>query len=138
MIKRFCVGSRNLALLVLGVLIAANCQAEDVCKEVTQGVSVYRCSESKRKAADVQLNVSYKKLMARFESQQRVNPEQGKIFMAMARDSQRAWLKLRDTNCPLEVTDIEPEAEASFTTINFCIARMSTERAAYLDGIVRD
>jgi uncharacterized protein YecT (DUF1311 family) len=132
------MGSFKLAVLMVGVLIAANCQAEDVCKSVTQGVSVYPCSESKRKAADVKLNVSYKKLMARFESQQRVNPERGKVLMTMVRDSQRAWLKLRDTNCPLEATDIEPDAEASFTTINFCIARMSLERAAYLDGIVRD
>lgn len=132
------MGSRNFAVLIVGVLIAATCQAENPCKEVTQGVSVYRCSESTRIAADAQLNVSYKNLMTRFESQQRTSPEQGKVFMAMARDSQRAWLKLRDTNCPLEATDIEPGVEASLTTINFCIARMSNERAAYLDGIVPD
>ncbi|RON51121.1 lysozyme inhibitor LprI family protein [Pseudomonas frederiksbergensis] len=128
---------RKVLLALLGLLPMA-AQAEDACKEVTLGVSVYRCSESERKAADAQLNVSYKKLIARFESQHRINPEQGKVFMTMARDSQRAWLKLRDTNCPLEATDIEPGVEASLTTINFCVARMSQERAAYLDGIVPD
>jgi hypothetical protein len=58
--------------------------------------------------------------------------------MAIARESQRAWIKLRDTTCPLEATDIDPDAVMHSTSINSCITRMSLERAVYLDGIVAD
>ncbi|MFJ7796788.1 lysozyme inhibitor LprI family protein [Pseudomonas sp. NPDC096950] len=126
------------SVLIIGLLPISIASAKDDCEESTVSAQVPQCAEIMRKAADVKLNTSYRKLMARFESQQRVNPEQGKVFMGMARDSQRAWIKLRDTNCPLEATDIEPGVAASIAVINTCIARMSLERAAYLDGIVPD
>jgi len=126
------------ALLLLGLMPISNALAGDDCKEITVSAQVDQCAEIARKAADVKLNAAYKRLLARFESQQYANLEQGKVFMAMARDSQRAWIKLRDTNCPLEATDIEPGAAAHVTTINNCIARMSQERSDYLDSIVRD
>lgn len=126
------------SVLIGGLLPISIALAEDDCKEITTSMQVNQCAEIARKAADVKLNASYKKLMARFESQQRHDPERGKVFMTMARDSQRAWIKLRDTDCPLEATDIEPGVAASIVVINNCIARMSLERAAYLDGIVPD
>lgn len=125
-------------LLIIGLLPISIASAEEDCKAITTSMQVDQCAKVARKAADVKLNASYKKLMARFESQQKRDPEQGKVFMAMARDSQRAWIKLRDTNCPLEATDIEPGVAAHITMINTCIARMSLERSAYLDGVVTD
>jgi uncharacterized protein YecT (DUF1311 family) len=128
----------HFSLLLLGLMSISNALAEDGCKEIADSTQVDQCAEIARQAADVRLNDAYKKLLARFESQQYANPGQGKVFMAMARDSQRAWIKLRDTNCPLEATDIEPGTAAHVTTINNCIARMSLERSDYLDSIVRD
>lgn len=125
-------------LLIIGLLPVFIASAEDDCKEITSSMQVNQCAEIARNAADLKLNASYKKLMVRFESQQKRDPEQGKVFMAMARDSQRAWIKLRDTNCPLEATDIEPGVAAHVVTTNTCITRMSLERAAYLDGVVAD
>ncbi|WP_085706641.1 lysozyme inhibitor LprI family protein [Pseudomonas sp. B35(2017)] len=124
--------------LFLGCLIASFAMAEDGCKEITVSSQVDRCAEAALKDSDAQLNASYKKLLARFESQQRRDPEQGKALVSMARESQRAWIKLRDTTCPLEATEIEPGMAAHVTTINNCMARMSLERAAYLDTIVAD
>ncbi|MCU0090847.1 DUF1311 domain-containing protein [Pseudomonas koreensis] len=124
--------------LSFGCLFASFAIADDDCKEISVSSQVDRCVEAVRKEADSQLNASYKKLLARFESQQRTDPEQGKALVAMARESQRAWIKLRDTTCPLEATEIEPGMAAHVTTINNCMARMSLERAAYLDTIIAD
>ncbi|WP_232253749.1 lysozyme inhibitor LprI family protein [Pseudomonas glycinae] len=124
--------------LSFGCLFASFAMADDDCKEISVSSQVDRCVEAVRKEADSQLNASYKKLLARFESQQRTDPEQGKALVAMARESQRAWIKLRNTTCPLEATEIEPGMAAHVTTINNCMARMSLERAAYLDTIVTD
>jgi uncharacterized protein YecT (DUF1311 family) len=124
--------------LSFGCLFASCAMAEDDCKEITVSAQVDQCVEAARKEADKQLNASYKKLLGRFEVQQRRDPEQGKALVAMARESQRAWIKLRDTTCPLEATEIEPGVAAHVTTINNCMARMSLERAAYLDTIVAD
>jgi len=124
--------------LSFGCLFASFAIADDNCKEISVSSQVDRCVEAARKEADSQLNASYQKLLARFESQQRTDPEQGKALVAMARESQRAWIKLRDTTCPLEATEIEPGMAAHVTTINNCLARMSLERAAYLDTIVAD
>ncbi|MFW6751379.1 lysozyme inhibitor LprI family protein [Pseudomonas glycinae] len=124
--------------LSFGCLFASFAIADDNCKEISVSSQVDRCVEAARKEADSQLNASYQKLLARFESQQRTDPEQGKALVAMARESQRAWIKLRDTTCPLEAAEIEPGMAAHVTTINNCVARMSLERAAYLDTIVAD
>jgi uncharacterized protein YecT (DUF1311 family) len=124
--------------LSFGCLFASFAIADDNCKEISVSSQVDRCVEAVRKEADSQLNASYQKLLARFESQQRTDPEQGKALVAMARESQRAWIKLRDTTCPLEAAEIEPGMAAHVTTINNCVARMSLERAAYLDTIVAD
>lgn len=124
--------------LSFGCLFASIAMAKDECKETTVSWQIDLCVEAARKEADAQLNASYKKLLARFEFQQRRDPEQGKALMAMAREAQRAWIKLRDNTCPLEATESEPGVELHVTTINNCVARMSLERAAYLDTIVAD
>lgn len=55
-----------------------------------------------------------------------------------AEESQRAWLKLRDTNCTLEAFEVEVGQPAYVTTVNNCIARMSLERSIYLDKTLPD
>jgi uncharacterized protein YecT (DUF1311 family) len=121
---------------MIAFLPASITLAQDNCKVITSSAQVDQCAEIARKTADVSLNDSYKRLLARFEHQQKHDLEQGKAFKDMAKDAQRAWIKLRDNTCPLEATNIEPGLAAHTTTINNCIARMSVERAAYLDGIV--
>lgn len=122
--------------LSLGLLSASAAFAEDTCKVITVSWQYDKCVEADRKSADIKLNASYKKLMARFESQWKSEPEQAKAYMA--RDSQRAWIKLRDTTCPLEAIETETGSKAYTTLTNNCIARMSLERAAYLDAVAPD
>ncbi|WP_249384209.1 MULTISPECIES: lysozyme inhibitor LprI family protein [Pseudomonas] len=109
--------------------------AQDDCSHVTSSLEMVPCSEAAKKAADAQLNVSYKQLMSRLESDYRADPALGVEYAAKVKESQRAWLKLRDANCPLEAFEIETGMPAHVFAINSCIARMSRERSAYLDKI---
>ncbi|MBK5526739.1 DUF1311 domain-containing protein [Pseudomonas sp. TH06] len=122
-----------LASLLLPVSAA---YAQDDCSHVTSSLEMVPCSEAAKKAADAQLNVSYKQLMTRLESDYRTDPALGAEYAAKVKESQRAWLKLRDANCPLEAFEIEVGKPAYVAVSNLCIARMSRERSAYLDKIV--
>lgn len=122
--------------LPLGTLCASIAHAEDTCKVINVSWQYDECLEADRKNADARLNASYKKLMSRFESSP--EPDLTKTNMAAAKESQRAWIKLRDTTCPLETTAVAPGSQAYSQVLNKCITRMSLERAAYLDAIAPD
>jgi uncharacterized protein YecT (DUF1311 family) len=122
---------------LLAVLLPVSAAyAQDDCRNVTSSLEMVPCSEAAKKAADAQLNVSYKQLMTRLESDYRTDPALGAEYAAKVKESQRAWLKLRDANCPLEAFEIETGMPAHVFAVNSCIARMSRERSAYLDKIV--
>ncbi|WP_440974892.1 lysozyme inhibitor LprI family protein [Pseudomonas koreensis] len=123
-------------LLVALLLPVSAAYAQDDCSHVASSLEMVPCSEAAKKAADAQLNVSYKQLMARLESDYRADPALGAEYAAKVKESQRAWLKLRDANCPLEAFEIETGMPAHVFAVNSCIARMSRERSAYLDKIV--
>ena len=128
---------KRFVFTLLAVLLPVSAvYAQDDCSHVTSSLEMVPCSEAAKKAADTQLNVSYKQLMARLESDYRADPALGAEYAAKVKESQRAWLKLRDANCPLEAFDIETGMPAHVFAVNSCIARMSRERSAYLDKIV--
>jgi uncharacterized protein YecT (DUF1311 family) len=112
--------------------------AQDECSEITSSLQVVPCSEAAKKTADSQLNTSYHQLMARLDSQYLVDPKLGEEYSAMVKESQRAWIKLRDTNCAVEAFEIEAGKPAYVGVVNNCIASMSQERSAYLDKIAPD
>lgn len=117
-------------LLAALLLPVSAVYAQDDCSQVTSSLEMVPCSEAAKKAADTQLNVSYKQLMTRLESDYRTDPALGAEYAAKVKESQRAWLKLSDANCPLEAFEIEAEIPHVFA-VNSCIARMSRERSAY-------
>ena len=125
-------------VLALGLMSTSIALAEDTCKVITVSWQYLECVEADRKAADAKLNASYKKLIARFASQREEDPAQAEAFIAIARDSQRAWLKLRDTTCLLEATEVQPGSQAQSLMISLCVARISLERAGYLEAIASD
>ena len=109
--------------------------AEDACRQVSSTLERVQCSGAAMRAADDQLNASYKLLMARLESRYRAEPAQGDEYATKVKESQRVWLKLRDTDCPLEAFELEPGVPAHVAAINLCVTRMSRERSVYLDKI---
>lgn len=132
---------------VLRVICALTCQAvlpvsialaQDECTGITTSQQVDKCSEVSKIAADSQLNTSYHQLMARLETQYRAEPDTGTAYTAKVKEAQRAWIKLRDANCPLEAFEIKPGTSAYTTTVNNCIARMSRERSVFLDNVAPD
>ena len=127
---------KRFVFTLLAVLLPVSAvYAQDDCSHVTSSLEMVPCSEAAKKAADAQLNVSYKQLMARLESDYRADPALSAEYAAKVKESQRAWLKLRDANCPLEAFEIEAGMPAHVFAVNSCIARMSRERSTYLDSI---
>ena len=135
--KRFFLGALC-ALTCQAVLPVSIALAQDECTGITTSQQVDKCSDVSKVAADSQLNTSYHQLMARLETQYRTEPDIGAAYTAKVKEAQRAWIKLRDANCPLEAFEIKPGTSAYTTTVNNCIARMSRERSVFLDNVAPD
>lgn len=135
--KRF-VLSVICALTYQAVLPVSIALAQDECTGISTSQQVDKCSDVSKVAADSQLNTSYHQLMARLETQYLAEPDTGTAYTAKVKEAQRAWIKLRDANCPLEGFEIKPGTSAYVTTVNNCIARMSLERSVFLDNIAPD
>lgn len=135
--KRFVLGVIY-ALTYQAVLPVSIALAQDECAGVSTSQQVDKCSDVSKVAADSQLNTSYHQLMARLETQYQTEPGTGTAYTAKVKEAQRAWIKLRDANCPLEAFEIKPGTSAYVTTVNNCIARMSRERSVFLDNIAPD
>jgi uncharacterized protein YecT (DUF1311 family) len=123
------------ALLLLGLIALSPAFAEDDCKEITSSTQADHCAELAMKNADSQLNTRYHELMARLETQYKRDPQLGAAYAVKVKEAQRAWVKLRDTNCAVEAFEIEADKPAYATAVNNCITRMSQERSVELDRI---
>lgn len=113
--------------------IAGNTYAFD-CTNITASAQIDDCSKIEKESADKKLNQSYTKLIARIKEQYVPSPEMGERYLSKLKNSQRAWLTLRDTNCELESFLADTAYPAHETLINNCITKMSLERSDYLDG----
>jgi uncharacterized protein YecT (DUF1311 family) len=126
--------------LVLGLSLSSIAYSKAECTEDGTKISAVACAENAKIQADTQLNDSYKELNDRAESryilQYQSQPDIQKKFIAQLKDSQRAWMKLRDTNCPLELFESEWDKVSYAIGVDNCIAKMSLERAAYLNKII--
>ncbi|MFJ7796782.1 lysozyme inhibitor LprI family protein [Pseudomonas sp. NPDC096950] len=126
-------------LLMAALLFPVSVLAAQVgCGETSTSQQVDVCAKLAKDAADADLNSSYKKLLNRVKTQYEADQNMGDSFMTKLKESQRAWLKLRDTNCALEAFEIEAGQPAYVTTVNNCIARMSMERSNYLNKTLPD
>ncbi|MBI6852017.1 DUF1311 domain-containing protein [Pseudomonas cichorii] len=122
-----------LMLVLLGLPPA---KAECIENTVSQEVDV--CAKSARDSADARLNSSYRNLLIRIKDQYQSDGKRGGDFATKLKESQRAWLKLRDSNCVLEAFEVEAGKPAYMTTVNNCVAKMSLERSGYLDRLLPD
>ena len=127
-------------ILLLGLLLLpfSVLAAQVGCGETSASQQVDVCAKLAKDSADADLNSSYKKLLDRVKTQYQADRNIGDSFIAKLKESQRAWLKLRDANCALEAFEIEVGQPAYVTTVNNCIAKMSLERTSYLDKTLPD
>ncbi|WP_248767639.1 lysozyme inhibitor LprI family protein [Pseudomonas sp. MWU12-2345] len=112
--------------------IAGGAYALD-CENIITSAQIDTCAKSKKESTDKTLNEIYKKLIIRIKEQYAPDPEMGERYLSKLRNSQRAWITLRDANCELESFLADPSSPAHETLTNNCITKMSRERSAYLD-----
>ncbi|MGF6126356.1 uncharacterized protein YecT (DUF1311 family)/TPR repeat protein [Pseudomonas frederiksbergensis] len=126
------------ALAVNFSSLSAVAFAQDDCEKIATNPQGERCSVSSKSAADLQLNNSYQQLMVRLEGGNQTDPVVAAGYMAKVKESQRAWIKLRDTDCLLDAFEMESGSSAYVTAVNNCVASMSRDRSVFLDNIASD
>ncbi|WP_050550359.1 lysozyme inhibitor LprI family protein [Pseudomonas sp. GM60] len=129
---------RNLLLFAALLIPLSVAATQSDCANISTSQQVDVCAKQAKESADANLNVSYQRLIKRVGSQYQVDATLRDEFMKKLKESQRAWLKLRDTNCALEAFEIEVGQPAYVTTVNNCVARMSLDRSVYLDKTLPD
>lgn len=123
-------------LFLVGPAFASD--AGGACEAIGTSRQVAECAKYKRVQSDKLLNRSYKATVTRIRHQYEKVPPLGDDYISLLRVAQLGWIKLRDADCKLEAFEIEETAEAYQVTINNCIARMSDDRASYLNRIALD
>jgi uncharacterized protein YecT (DUF1311 family) len=127
------------AVLIGGLsLLGGHAFADDACVDITTNSQRERCSVSAKVAADKQLNTSYQELMVRLEGGYQTDPVLAASQKATVQEAQRAWIKLRDTDCQVDALETEPDSSAHVAAVNNCIASMSRDRSVFLDNIASD
>lgn len=99
----------NVARLMFFAFVAMSVSsvsyAQDADCEAVAGQRA-ECAEEAMKAADRVLNDRYQALIdragSRYIFQYQSRHEEHKAFLDRLKNSQRAWIKLRDSNCRLE------------------------------------
>ncbi|AMS16973.1 hypothetical protein A3218_22695 [Pseudomonas chlororaphis] len=127
--------SRKFILLSLLAILSSSAIGGE-CDNITLSAQVDLCAKEKKDSADAKLNESYKDLISRVRVQYEANSELGGLYLEKLKGTQRAWLKYRDANCDLEAFEVEVGLPAQITIVNNCVARMSEERTAYLNGVM--
>ncbi|UCR87597.1 lysozyme inhibitor LprI family protein [Pseudomonas chlororaphis] len=107
------------------------------CDNIKLSAQVDLCVKERKDSADTRLNESYKELVSQVRSQYTTSSELGDLYLEKLKGAQRAWLKYRDANCELEAFEVEVGRPAHITIVNNCVARMSEERTAYLNGVMK-
>ncbi|PTT32802.1 lysozyme inhibitor LprI family protein [Pseudomonas sp. HMWF021] len=129
---------RNLFIFSALLIPLSGAAAQPDCANISTSQQVDVCAKHAKESADAKLNSSYKDLIKRVGSQYQADANLHDEFMKKLKESQRAWLKLRDTNCALEAFEVEVGQPAYVTTVNNCVARMSLDRSVYLDKTLPD
>lgn len=128
------------AQIVVAFSLSTTTFAQVECDVRDAGSQIAICAELAKKEADIKLNDSYKALIdraaARYIYQHQSQPEEEKVFLVKLRESQRVWIKLRDANCALEGIEGEWDKPTYKADLSKCVARMSLERATYLDRVI--
>lgn len=108
------------------------------CDGVDSDNQTLDCSIYSRETAEALLKENFQNLLNRVQSQFVANKTQFNDFTSKLKDAQKAWEKLRDTDCAVEVFPSAAGSKAFKISENDCIARMSDERSEYLESIAQE
>lgn len=128
---------RLTVLVVLLLVSGATFAFDDDCGDPDSGTTyVAACLLSKQiREMDKQLNVLYRRLLERYQSEQARKDPQLRKEAKLLVDAQRAWIRYRDKVC-----DFENEAIGGINAISWarCKARITETRLGELKEIVGD
>ena len=111
-----------LALPALVLVLAVRPAAALDCANASTTIDMAQCADIDYQAADKRLNRSYGAFKKTLDA------EGAKLLL----ESQRAWLKFRDTNCALAADQARGGTMAPLLTLG-CLADLTAKRAKELD-----
>jgi len=123
------MGAARWMLVAAGGLAGAAPPALAVdCIKATTQVELTQCAEQEFHKADTALNAAYRELLRKHPG------DEG--FASRARDTQRAWVAYRDSDCRLRVGAPGSRGSSESMMILGCQQALTEERTRDLNGMV--
>ena len=123
-----------LALIATGVQAAEESDTNP-CDAVENDVQTLECSVYSRTTAEDLLKDNYQSLTERMQTLYGKSPSQLADITAKIKAAQQQWLKTRDADCAVEAFPATSGSKAFTSAQSDCVARMSDERAEFLESI---
>ncbi|MFB6324838.1 lysozyme inhibitor LprI family protein [Pantoea deleyi] len=102
------------------------------CSNGNNAQEVNECAEKNKTESELNLNKEYKAAKIRIEHLYKGHDHESSQYRSAFVDTQRNWLKYRDSQCRLEAYTAEEGSDAYVSVMNFCIDRLDKERTAIL------
>nr|WP_242634143.1 lysozyme inhibitor LprI family protein [Pantoea allii] len=119
-------------LLCVSVPYVSSVHAMSDCSKGNNVQEVNECAEKNKTESELNLNTEYKAAKTRIEQIYKGHDQESSQYRSAFIDTQRNWLKYRDSQCGLEAYDAEKGSDAYVSVMNFCIDRLDKERTAIL------
>jgi len=126
----------NTTLLLLAFTTTAH--AVEDCSKKTSDPEVFTCASNNRTVAEKHLNSAYADAKKRIDVAFSQDADIKKQYLAVFLDSQRSWLKYRDTQCQLVAHIADKNSNPYQVFTNNCIAKLDEERSKQLKEIPYD
>ncbi|KAA6128285.1 DUF1311 domain-containing protein [Candidatus Pantoea gossypiicola] len=120
-----------LLLCVLASYVSS-VQAMSDCSNGNNTQEVNECAEKNKIESELTLNKEYKAAKNRIEHFYKGHDQEFSQYRSAFLDTQRHWLKYRDSQFRLEAYAAEEGSDAYVSVMNFCIDRLDKERTAIL------
>lgn len=119
-------------LLCISAIYIFPAHAMSDCSNGNNVQEVNECAERNKKESELNLNKEYKAAKTRIEQIYKGHDQESSQYRSAFLDTQRNWLKYRDSQCGLEAYAAEQGSDAYVSAMNFCIDRLDKERTTIL------
>lgn len=119
-------------LLCISAIYICPVHAMSDCSNGNNVQEVNECAARNKKESELNLNKEYKAAKTRIAQIYKGHDQESSQYRSAFLDTQRNWLKYRDSQCGLEAYAAEQGSDAYVSAMNFCIDRLDKERTAIL------
>ncbi|WP_158635461.1 lysozyme inhibitor LprI family protein [Pseudomonas duriflava] len=124
------------AFFALASMTTASAKAGDPCNAANTEAEMYECVNSELIKSDLELNIAYKTLIARYQENGSPSGSEIETQDAYLKKAQIAWIKQRDASCRFET--YESVAGSGFDTIyTACLLEQTQKRVEYLKWFIQ-